>query len=75
MRLNIDCALDDVLAAMRQVGLTKGRSVILLAHLTSMPHSAAKRLVQDSAAWADRRAGDEEFHAHALREFGSVNKP
>lgn len=57
-----------MVSAFRGVGLSKGSSVILLAHLMRLPHAEAKQLVHDSEAWADHKAGDEALHEAAILE-------
>lgn len=64
--------VEDMVSAFRGVGLSKSRSVILLAHLMRLPHAEAKRLVHESAAWADHKAADEALHEAAI---GEVAKP
>lgn len=60
--------IEKMVSAFRGVGLSKGRSIILLAHLMQLPRGEAKRLVHDSEAWADHKAGDEALHESAIRE-------
>ena len=65
----MDTALEELILSLQQAGRSKSESIKELATQHGMGLAAAKRAVHGSAAWAYRRASDEEFHARLIEHL------
>jgi len=66
--------VEDIVATLRQRGLSKVQTIKVLFDLRLADAYDAKKLVHDSPAWADVRERDEEFH-RKLDELGGGSDP
>lgn len=60
--LSSGASLEEVIADLREQGLSKVHSIVVLRKGTGKSPEEAKQLVHFSAAWSDARQRDEEFH-------------
>jgi SOS response regulatory protein OraA/RecX len=61
-RLRNGAGVEEILAVLREHGVSKTFSIRAMAELEVADLASAKKIVHFSQTWADVRAGDEEFH-------------
>ena len=66
--------VDQVLAHMREAGLSKVQSIWVLAEAGGKPLREAKELVHLSMTWSDVRHRDDQFHDDLLKNLDSLSE-
>lgn len=64
--------IEQVLAHLREVGLSKGQSIRVLVEAVGYRLPEAKELVHSSAVWSDVRTRDDEFHDELVKILESL---